>query len=177
MVEQRTTYGWISILLHWIGAVGMIVSFITGEGFEDAGSENRQAALKTHVFWALVFALPLLARVIWRVIDKFKTTTRQHRALHLVSRIVMIGLLVSIAGSIISGILLPWSLARPLEIGALIIPSPMPSIPSLHMAMESAHSLFSHLWLPLLLLHILGALKHAIINRDGVFWGILWPRK
>ena len=174
--SKTSRYGWPSIALHWLGAIALVASFLTGEAMEEATGAARASAYSIHVTWATILAVPLLARVFWRSIDGFKRTGQQHWAFELAARLVMIGFLVSITGAVLSGLLLPWSAGRPLEIGGLSLASPMSAWRDLHEMLEGAHELFSHLWLPLLLLHILGALKHLVINRDGVFAGMFWPK-
>lgn len=97
-------------------------------------------------------------------------------AFELTARLVMIGFLISIVGAVLSGLLLPWSAGRPLEVGGISLASPMDSSRGFYELLEGAHELFSHLWLPLLPLHVLGALKHLLVNRDGVFSGMFWPK-
>lgn len=48
---------------------------------------------------------------------------------------------------------------------------------SLEMVLEVMHELFSHLWIPILLLHVLGPLKHALIDKDGVLSSMFKPNK
>lgn len=168
-------YGWTSIILHWIGAAALVASFLTGEGLEGVAGDARQIAYANHVFWATLLAVPLIARIAWRMRKGFAVTTFQNRWLHLLSRVVMIGFLVSIFAAVLSGILLPWSIGAALDIGPVSIPSPMPVSRAFHSFLEGAHGWASHLWLPLLLLHVLGALKHGIIDRDGGLRGIFWP--
>ena len=47
----------------------------------------------------------------------------------------------------------------------------------LHEVMEEVHEIATHAFIPLLLLHIAGALKHALIDKDGVLKGIFVPAK
>ena len=85
----------------------------------------------------------------------------------------MVGLLLSIGGAVLTGFLLPWSLGNPLEIGVLSMDSPLARSLTLHGLLESLHRVFAFLWLPLLVLHILGALKHFLVDGDQVFIGML----
>ena len=169
---ETERYGWASIVLHWLGAVALVFSFTTGDPLEDLTGVERLSAYDNHVLWATILGIALIARVAWRIRGGFKRNPNQHVALRILARAVMIGFLISIVGAVVSGLLLPWTEGQPLEIGALIIASPMPSQPALYGFMNGAHGLFSHIWIPLLLLHSLGALKHLIIDRDGVFGGI-----
>ena len=162
-------YGWTSIILHWLGAVALVFSFTTGDPLEDAAGAERVSAYANHVFWASILGILLIARVVWRIRRGFKPNPSQQLALRVLARAVMIGFLISILGAVVSGLLLPWTEGTALEIGALTIASPMSSVPALYDFMAGAHSLFSHIWIALLLLHLLGALKHLIIDRDEVF--------
>ncbi len=174
--SEAEGYGWISICLHWLGAVALVASFVTGDPLEESIGAERASAYASHVLWATILGIPLLVRIAWRMKNGFKRNPRQHLALRILARAVMIGFLGSIAGAVITGLLLPWTDGLALEIGALVVPSPMPSLPGLHLFTQGAHSLLSHIWIPLLLLHLLGALKHLTIDRDDVFRGIFWPR-
>jgi len=172
--ESGQHYGGISIALHWLVLVAMIVSFITGERLEDGGADASGYA--AHVGWAFIFSIPILLRIVWRGIDGFKQTSSQSRGLHLLSRFVMVAFLVVTGVAVVSGLLLPWSHGDALVIASLNISSPVAYEYLPHDLLEGLHGLSSHLWIPLLLLHVLGALKHALIDRDGVFGGIFWPR-
>lgn len=174
---SREHYGWTSIILHWLAAIGLVVSYITGHELEDGSGASLQQAYDAHVTWSMIFAVPLLVRILWRGVRGFRNTSHQARIFHLISRIVMIGMLVCIAGAVITGILLPWTMGQPISVGALDIPSPLPFIPGANEVLEDVHGLFGHLWMPFVALHLLGAAKHAIIDRDGVVVGILRPRR
>jgi cytochrome b561 len=57
------------------------------------------------------------------------------------------------------------------------IPSPLPPTRSYGELIQHAHSLAAYAIIPLVGLHILGALKHALIDRDGVLRRMLVPRQ
>ena len=89
--------------------------------------------------------------------------------LNLASQIVLWGFLVTLFVVVVTGYFLPWSLGRPLEIFGLVsVPSPMSADRSIHEFMEEVHDVSGHLFLPLLALHLLGAAKHAFIDKDGI---------
>ena len=168
-------YGWTSISLHWIGAIAILVSYLTGEAMD--GERGNGAAYASHVSWAAVLAVPLVIRVVWRMVDGIKTTADQAAIYTIASKIVMVGFLVAIVLSVLSGILLPWSLGNPLEVFSLSIPSPLPRMRDLHEIVEETHEVATHIFIPLLVLHVAGALKHALIDKDNVLKGIFVPAK
>lgn len=167
------SYGWTTIALHWLSVVALVISFLTGEALEDSCDGGQAAILADHLLWASVLAVPLLARIGWRMREGFLRTAEQRPILHLIARAVMTGLLLSIGGAVVTGFLLPWSLGTPLEIGVLSISSPLPPSPAFHGLLATLHGLFAYLWLPLLALHLLGALKHFLLDGDQVFLGML----
>ena len=69
---------------------------------------------------------------------------------------------------VVSGYLLPWTLGRELEVFGFGIPSPMRANPGLHELMERVHGVSGHLFIPLLALHVLGAVKHVAVDRRGL---------
>lgn len=174
-VQQSASYGWTSITLHWIGAVAILVSYLTGEAMED--DRGASSIFADHVSWAAILAVPLAARVAWRIIDGVKKTSDQAAIFHLASKIVMAGLLLAIVLSVVSGFLLPWSLGNPVEVFSFSIASPLPPMRELHEVMEEVHEVSTHLFIPLVALHVAGALKHAVIDRDGVLKGICVPSR
>jgi len=99
-------YGSLSIWLHWLVVIAMAVSFVTGEKLEEDGAGAD--AYASHVGWAFVFGIPILLRIVWRGIDGFKNTSSQTRALHLISRCIMIAFLVVTGLAVVSGLLLPY---------------------------------------------------------------------
>jgi len=170
---KRQAYGWTTIAFHWLSVVAVVISFLTGTPLGDVGLEEPDTALADHLLWASLLAVPLLARIAWRVSEGFLQTSDQVGVLRLISRVVMVGLLVSVGGAVITGFLLPWSLGNPLNIGVVSISSPLARSATLHALLVSLHDVFAYLWLPLLAVHILGALKHFLVDGDDVFIGML----
>ena len=177
MNSQLQGYKLASIIIHWFTAAAFVYLFINGEQMAEATSELRGELMHSHVFWGVVLGVPLLLRVAWRYKQGFAATPPQHWSLELLAKIVKIGLLVCIAGGVLTGPVLLWAEGKDLVIGSLIIPSFMTTNEVLAQALEVMHELFSHLWIPLLLLHVLGALKHALMDKDGVLSSMFKPNK
>ena len=166
-------YGWTTIAFHWLSVIAVAISFLTGTPLGDVGREGQDTALADHLFWASLLAVPLLARIAWRMSEGFLRTSDQVGVLRIISRVVMVGLLLSVGGAVVTGFLLPWSLGNPLDIGVVSIGSPLPRSAAMHALLASLHDVFAYLWLPLLAVHILGALKHFLVDGDDVFIGML----
>ena len=78
-------------------------------------------------------------------------------------------IVAAIVVAVLTGYLLPWSLGKPIDLlGLVFIPSPLPASYDFHEFVEEIHETAGHLFLPLVGLHVLGAAKHAFIDRDGI---------
>ena len=93
----------------------------------------------------------------------------QAEIFNIASKIVIWGFLANIVVVVITGYLLPWSRGMPLDIfGVVSIPSPIAANHAFHEFVEELHEISGQLFIPLLALHILGAAKHALIDKDGI---------
>lgn len=156
-------YNRTSIILHWIAAALIISLFFTHEG------ERGSLAFAFHVGAGFLGGLFLIWRVFRRLARGMTDKPAQNWMFNLASQIVIWGFLVNMIVVTITGILVIWSLGRPIDIfGLFAVPSPMPAMRSLHEVMEEVHDVSGQLFIPLVILHVLGALKHAFIDRDGV---------
>ena len=170
MTTEDQGYSKLSIALHWITAISVIALFVTHEG------ERGSTAMMFHVGGGAVLGGILIWRVIRRPLRGFAEKPKQPAILNIISTLVLWALLIAIFVVTITGYLLPWSIGRPLEIFSVIsIPSFMEGSRELHEALEDIHDAAGHVIVPLVLLHILGALKHLTWDKDGVMQRILRP--
>jgi cytochrome b561 len=157
------TYTHLSIAVHWITAILVIALFFTHEG--DRGSAMQWF----HVSFGSLAGLFLLWRVWLRASRGAATKIDQHRLFNLLSDLVRWGMLLSIAGLVLTGYLLPWSLGRPIDFAGLIeLPGFLPRSSGLHEVMEEIHDFLGHLIVPLVVLHVAGVIKHEIGREEGV---------
>lgn len=162
-VVRKDGYPRYSVVSHWIAAIVVIALFVTHEG-------NRGSVeYAIYVSGGALAGAFLLWRVWHRVRYGVMEKPDQAIVLNFASRIVIWGFLVAIVVVVVSGYLIPWSLGRPLDIFGLIsILSPLGSSRGFHEAVEEVHDISGTLFVPLLILHILGAAKHAIMDKNGV---------
>ena len=154
-------YSLLSIVIHWLAAILVVALFFTHEG----GSGST--AYVFHVSGGAIVGLFLLWRVWHRIRRRSPHPPDQAALFNLAARFVHWGLLVAIVVVVVSGYLLPWSLGRELDVFGFGIPSPMGMNRDLHEFAERVHDISGHLFIPLLALHVLGAVKHAVFDRRG----------
>ncbi len=154
-------YSILSIVVHWLAAIVVVALFFTHEG------ERGSTAYLFHVSGGAITGLFLLWRVWHRVRRGNTRPPKQAAVFNLAARLVHWGLLVAIVVVVVSGYLLPWSLGRELDVFGFGIPSPMGANRDVHEFVERVHDVSGHLFIPLVALHVLGAIKHAVFDWRG----------
>ncbi len=154
-------YSILSIVVHWLAAIVVVALFFTHEG------ERGSTAYLFHVSGGAITGLFLLWRVWHRVRRGNTRPPKQAAVFNLAARLVHWGLLVAIVVVVVSGYLLPWSLGRELDVFGFGIPSPMGANRDVHEFVERVHDVSGHLFIPLVALHVLGAIKHAAFDWRG----------
>lgn len=177
--DSTAGYGSLSIALHWIGAALVIALFILGNRLEDIPKgPDFIAARNLHVGLGVIGFAFLAARILWRLASPVPHVASNSPALDRVAVFVQAALLALIAVLIVTGPLSIWAGGRPINLFDIAsIPSPMPKIDWLHEGLEVVHAIASKAILVLVGLHVLGALKHAIVDRDGLIRRMLVPAR
>ncbi len=179
MKDTENGYGGVSILLHWLAAITMIALFVLGQAAEDATDSDRKALLGLHISIAISMYLILVGRIGWRLFNgRPRVLIQQSKPLMLLAHWIPIILLAGLALMLLSGPIMVWSKGYPINIFGLIsLPSPLGKMETLHEVMEVLHKLGAKLLFFAFALHMLGVLKHLIIDRDNTLKRMLVPSK
>lgn len=177
LLNSRTAYGWAAISLHWISAIGVTALCLLGERMEEAADRaSKAAAQDLHVSVGVLLISFLVARLLWSASQPAPAPLERSRWLRLLARVVQGLFLLMIAILVVTGPLAIWSTERPIEVLSMFsVPSPFPTrVVWLHEAAEEVHGAATKLFWPLIALHVAGALKHLVIDRDGTVRRMLW---
>lgn len=168
--DTATSYGSISRFNHWLGALLVLALLAIGLYFEDMPRGDVKKFWKgLHVAIGAFASLFFLWRVYWRMRSGSPRALPQPRALTLLSKTVHVLLLVGIAVLAITGPLSIWATGRGIPVmGLFSIPSPFPAFRSLHGPLEDIHAFAADAMLYLIGLHILGVIKHQLVDRDNI---------
>lgn len=178
-INTRQSYGWLSIGLHWLAAVAVGVMLYTGLNADFAEEAHNQdlhrAFMVQHVSLGASFALILLARVFASYAQPKPEKPKQAAFLSFLAVLIQQLILIAILVQIVTGPLMILVSARPIDIfSVLSIPSPFTERHrDWHEVLETAHNIGRWTLEIVLPIHILAALKHAIIDRDGVLMRML----
>lgn len=201
--DSHSEYGWISIALHWIFGIAVITLFVLGHKAGDvkeammqmrelmAGDTEqvikdalapliaeRRRLMFLHVSVGMLAFLPIAFRIYWRISSGQKESLPQAEFFMLLARWVPRLLLTGVAIMMITGPLMVWTNGYSWTFfGLFAIPSPTGKMPGLHDALVPVHIYTANSLFVLFALHILGVLKHLIINRDRTLLRMLRPRR
>lgn len=180
-INNRSAYGWLSIALHWLAALAIFYLLWTGfnsDWAQEAGDRATHRAWENlHASFGVAVWLLLLARVVGHYAQPQPEAIERKPLLKWLASATHHVLLLAILLQIVTGPLIIWTMARPLEFWTwFTIPSPFTERHrDWHEAIEAVHKLSRWPIIAIIGLHILGGLKHAIIDRDGVLRRILIP--
>lgn len=178
--NSKTAYGWAAIILHWISAISVVALYLLGEQMEEATDRaEKLAAQDLHVSVGVLLITFLVARLLWSASQPSPDPLERNRWIRILAKAVQGLFLAMIAVLIITGPLAVWSTTRPLEVFDLIsVPSPFPNrVAWLHELSEEVHGAATKLFWPLIALHVAGALKHLVFDRDRTLQRMLWVRR
>jgi len=168
--DTRSGYGWISIALHWLAAAVILTMWTVGTMAQAAREEDAGWYVHLHMtIGASAYGL-LWGRIVWRfALGHPAPHAGQSAALFPVAKSFHFLFLIAIGVMLASGPLMVWSAGEAVEVFALAIPSPFAGWPQLHDLLRRVHGATATIVILGAVLHILAALKHVVINRDGTF--------
>ncbi|MFZ2099916.1 MAG: cytochrome b/b6 domain-containing protein [Oricola sp.] len=159
-------YNLVSIVLHWFTAVAVVVLYLTHERETEA----------IHLAIGLIATPFFLARIWRRFARGYARISDQPAILNLLSRLVTFGFLLCLLSVIVTGLAIPPFKGEALAVpGLFSLNVPVPANRALAHLLEEIHDLAGHAFLPLLALHVIGALKHFFVDRDAVVMRMVRP--
>jgi cytochrome b561 len=177
MRESESRYSTVSILLHWTIAALLIANVLVGGWMEDAEGADKLGRFATHKSLGITVFVLTLVRLGWRIAHPWPVLP-EHMAGW--ERLLARGTHILFYAALLAIPLLGWAAASAggapatdwfglFPIGNL----PVPRSEDLGEALGGAHKLLIKAAYVLIGLHVLGAIKHQFLNRDGVLHRML----
>ncbi len=169
MTDQKDRLSIQTIGLHWLLALAMIGMLAFGLILEDMPKGDTKTAL---MWWhkGLGVAILVLAvwRLGWRMNQGFPAALShapawQETAATLAHWFLLLGTLFMP----ISGMLMSLSHNRSIDVLGLFTIPALGEIEALHDVSEAVHGLGGKLLIAAIILHVVGAIKHEAIDKDG----------
>lgn len=176
--RSRLRYDKVAAALHWLIGIALLGQIAFGMLLDDIaprGTPSRAGVINLHKSFGIVLGVAILARLAWRLAHRPPAwpaalpgwQRRAARAMHWALYACMV--VMPVSGYVASNFskhgirffgmpLKPWG----------------PDLPSVYDALQDVHVATGWLFAMLIALHVLAALHHALVARDGVF-GRMWP--
>jgi cytochrome b561 len=171
-------YDRVAMALHWLLGALLLAEMVFGlllDEMAPRGTPARGATINLHKSIGLLLLILTLARLAWRLRHRppawpAAMALRQQRAAAAVHR-CLYGLMLLLPlsawlGSNVS--------KHGIKFFGLVLPPWGPDLPQLYALLNRLHSASAYLLLALIAGHVLAALKHALLDRDGTL-GRIWP--
>jgi cytochrome b561 len=179
--DTKTRFGLVSVLLHWYIALTILVLLLSGTGIHFLPVHGPLRPLRQDLTWwhmsFAVTAVPfVLYRIVWRIHYGKPKTHTQHWLLNSIAHAVWVVLLIAMASQIITGP--SRQLTRPEDVqwfGITVIPAKQWMAGNWSEFLRRLHFYGAMTIAGLVVLHLGGALKHFLIDRDHVLQRMLWP--
>ncbi len=174
MAEPRDRYSNVSLLLHWLIAALVVTQVLLVMGADAAGEANRalgRAYIGLHKSVGATILILTLVRIGWRVANPAiplpAATPRWQKLLARTTHVLFYVVLLAMP---LAGWAASSAVDRPVEwFGLFTLPQlPVPDSRELAGGLMDAHRAAAKLLYLLIVLHIAGALKHHLADKDGV---------
>jgi cytochrome b561 len=173
---ERSRYSTVSMVFHWTIAIAVIVNWRIAEAAEHAAGPARGAIFADHKALGIAILVLTLGRIAWRLTHPMPALPRNYapwetilaRTTHVLFYVLLIGLPLG-------GWLANSMTGRDIDFFGLFTIPPLPTgeNKALGGAIFDAHAAGGTFLLALIALHVLGALKHTFIDRDGGIFRML----
>lgn len=175
MSDTQEKFSTLTVYLHWL--VGLTIIALLAMGIY-MDKENVRALYPIHKSIGVLVFVAVVARVIWRLKNGWpKPASPRKRVEQLVARISHWTLLISSFLMPASGMLMSGAGGRGIDVFGLTVMArnPDPSAPeralpynkTLMKIGQEMHEILAIVLIVTVLLHIMGALKHHLIDGDG----------
>jgi cytochrome b561 len=167
--DTSQTFGLTSILFHWLSAALITGLFIMGQVMErmPRGAEKFELR-ELHQSLGMILLLIVFLRLVWRITQGFPTATDSSaNLLNLVSRVWHWALLIIMIAIPISGYIASEAGFNGVPFfGLFTFPDLIAFDHDRHEQFEDVHEILVKILIPLVVIHVLAALKHHFWNKD-----------
>lgn len=168
--KTEGTYGSTSRLNHWIGAVLfaslLIVGFILS--YDVLPDEQAGEVRNLHKATGTLMLLFAIWRVTWRIGQGFPAPASGRAGWELaLSKAVHGAMLLTLIVMPLSGVLMSLLGGRPIDMYGLFTIPPIAEMKDLARSLRKVHEVAGYTLATLIALHIAGALKHSVIDKDS----------
>lgn len=182
ITDNQTSYGWLSIAIHWLSAVMIIGLFavgfyMVGLGYYDQGYHTLP---RWHVSFGLLLGFVMLLRLVWRLVNwgNPKPLPDHTRPVRFLSTAMKYSLYLLIFTMIVTGYLITTARGDPARMFDIVrIPATIQLSSSGVDLAGDIHEIVGWAIVILAALHAGAALLHHFVIRDKTLKRMLAPQK
>lgn len=169
MLKSNTEqYGDVAKTFHWIIALGIISMLAFGFYLETIEGPARGELMGLHKSVGVTILILMIGRICWRIYAGHPAPMDAHaRWERLVATVTHYLLYIAAFLMPLSGLLMSNAAGRPVGWFGIPVPTLISPDAGLRNLFGASHSVFAWTLISLISLHILGALKHVFIDKDG----------
>lgn len=177
--NSNKQYGVVMILAHWIGAAIIVFMLVLGlvmTAMPDVGfSTTKIKLILLHKAIGVIALCFVALRLLWRLLNKTpalpSTMPSWQQALAQVNIIILYGLMFGLP---ITGWVVSSASGMPISFfGLFTLPDIVQQNQFLALAFMKIHAILAYSLIAVIALHILAALYHHFVLKDGVFLRII----
>jgi cytochrome b561 len=169
--NSPAAWGWPAIALHWVGAALIIVLLAHGWWMTHlAARPDRLANYGLHAALGYDFLALLVLRLLWRWINPVPVLEGQAWERY-AAKAAHIALYVLMLACALTGWALAGTFRDPLtrDLIGIVLPAIYQSQDrGMHELFENSHKLLAYLLAVLVVVHVIGALRHHFIKRNDI---------
>ena len=164
-------WGWPAKLLHWIGAIAILI--LLGHGWwmtHMAARPDRIANYNWHAALGYDVLALLVLRLLWRWANPVPAPPSDLRRWErMAAQAGHVGLYILMFGASLTGWALAGTFRTPMSRDLFGLPIPqIVQDRSLHDLFEGSHTILSYLLAALIIVHIAGALRHHFLKHNAI---------
>lgn len=169
MADIREKLAATTIFLHWIIAIAIIAMLAMGLYMEELprGAEKGQL-IGIHMGVGLLILGFALVRAIRRLMEGFPPPVSRYKAWeHFLAKLAHWGLLIGTLALPLSGLMMTLAGGNVVKAFGVPVLGPFEKIEVMAGIGHTVHGIGGKVMIFLIVLHVAGAVKHAIIDKDG----------
>lgn len=177
-LNAKNRYGWLSILLHWSMAIGLIGMYFLGEYMTDLDYYDQwyHTAPAIHKAVGVILGILIILRLIWNHLQhKPEALTKINPLIDRMAQLAHLALYLLVILLVISGYLISTAKGQGIDVfGWFEIPALLNENADRGEIAGDIHEVLASLFFLLVWLHAIAALVHHFIFKDRTLKRMLW---
>ena len=173
-------YGWVSIGLHWFMAIALIGMYFLGDYMVqlDYYDPWYHKGPTLHKAIGVILSLVLIFRLLWVYVQKKPVSLEHQRHLKTLAKWGHLSLYCLIAVMLMSGYLIATAKGKGIDVfGFFEVPALFSDDADRGEMAGEVHAVISFVFIFMVVLHALVALRHHFVLKDPTLKRMLWVRK